>query len=38
MLLEVNGFEMCDLGMDVESLKFVEKTTETQSDIIALSL
>ena len=37
MLLEVNGFDMCDLGKDVDSLKFIEKTTETQSDIIALS-
>jgi len=37
MLLEVNGFEMCDLGKDVDSMKFIEKTTETQSDIIALS-
>jgi methanogenic corrinoid protein MtbC1 len=37
MLLEVNGFEMYDLGKDVDSMRFVEKTMETQSNIIALS-
>lgn len=37
MLMEANGFDICDLGKDVDSMKFIEKTTETQSDIIALS-
>jgi corrinoid protein of di/trimethylamine methyltransferase len=37
LLLEVNGFDTQDLGKDVESLKFIERATEVQADIMALS-
>ena len=37
MLMEANGFDIYDLGKDVDSMKFIEKTAETQSKIIALS-
>jgi len=37
LLLEVNGFDIYDLGKDVESMKFIERSTEVQADIIALS-
>ena len=36
-LLRVNGFEVYDLGKDVESMKIVEKALEVNADIIALS-
>jgi corrinoid protein of di/trimethylamine methyltransferase len=37
LLLEVNGFDAHDLGKDVESMKFVERATEVQANIMALS-
>ena len=37
VLLEVNGFDTYDLGKDVDSMKFIEKATETQANIVALS-
>jgi trimethylamine corrinoid protein len=37
LLLEVNGFETIDLGKDVESMKFIERATEAQANIMALS-
>lgn len=37
LLLEVNGFETIDLGKDVESMKFIERATEVQANIMALS-
>jgi corrinoid protein of di/trimethylamine methyltransferase len=37
LLLEINGFEVHDLGVDVDPLKFVLKAKEVQADIIALS-
>jgi len=37
LLLEANGFDIYDLGRDVDSMNFVEKGTEVQADIIALS-
>ena len=37
LLLEINGFEVHDLGVDVDPLKFVLKAREVQADIIALS-
>jgi trimethylamine corrinoid protein len=37
LLLEVNGFDTHDLGKDVESMKFIERGSELQADIIALS-
>ena len=37
LLLEINGFEVHDLGVDVDPLKFVQKAREVQADIIALS-
>jgi len=37
LLLEANGFDTYDLGRDVDSMKFIEKATEVQADIIALS-
>jgi len=37
LLLEANGFDTYDLGKDVDSMKFIEKATEVQADIIALS-
>jgi len=37
LLLEANGFDIYDLGRDVDSMKFIEKGTEVQADIIALS-
>jgi len=37
LLLEANGFNIYDLGRDVDSMKFIEKGTEVQADIIALS-
>ena len=37
LLLEVNGFDIDDLGKDVESMKFIERAQELQADIVALS-
>jgi methanogenic corrinoid protein MtbC1 len=36
-MLEVNGFKVHDLGVDVSAEKFVEKINEVQPDILALS-
>jgi len=36
-LLDSNGFEVIDLGVDVSKEKFIEKIKETNPDIIALS-
>jgi trimethylamine corrinoid protein len=37
LLLEVNGFDIDDLGKDVESMKFIERAQELQAGIVALS-
>jgi corrinoid protein of di/trimethylamine methyltransferase len=37
LLLEINGFEVHDLGVDVDPLKFVQKARDVEADIIALS-
>jgi methanogenic corrinoid protein MtbC1 len=37
LLLEVNGFDIYDLGKDVESMKFIERAAEVQANIMALS-
>ena len=37
LLFEISGFEVHDLGVDVDPLKFVGKAREVQADIIALS-
>lgn len=36
-MLDINGFEVYDLGVDVPAQKFVEKIEETQARIIGLS-
>lgn len=36
-MLEVNGFEVYDLGVDVPAEKFVEKIKETHASIVCLS-
>ncbi|NVM02499.1 MAG: cobalamin B12-binding domain-containing protein [Candidatus Helarchaeota archaeon] len=36
-MLEANGFEVLDLGVDVPADKFVEKVKEFKPDIVALS-
>ena len=36
-LLRSSGFEVHDLGVDVDAQKFVEKVKETNADILALS-
>lgn len=36
-MLDISGFEVYDLGVDVPAQKFVEKTQETQARIIGLS-
>ena len=36
-MLDINGFEVYDLGVDVPAQKFIEKTEETQAKIIGLS-
>ena len=36
-LLEVNGFEVFDLGVDVPASKFVEKIKETDASIVGMS-
>jgi len=37
MLLQVNGFEVYDLGRDVEIKRFIEKAQEVNADIIGTS-
>ena len=37
LLFEISGFEVHDLGVDVDPLKFVGKAREVQANIIALS-
>ncbi len=37
LLLEISGFEVHDLGVDVDPFKFVDKAKEVNADIIALS-
>ncbi len=36
-MLDINGFEVYDLGVDLPAQKFVEKIKETDADIIGLS-
>jgi 5-methyltetrahydrofolate--homocysteine methyltransferase len=36
-MLDVNGFEVHDLGVDVPAQKFVEKIKETGASIVGLS-
>jgi 5-methyltetrahydrofolate--homocysteine methyltransferase len=36
-MLDVNGFEVYDLGIDVPPQAFVDKITETQAPVVALS-
>jgi methanogenic corrinoid protein MtbC1 len=36
-MLDINGFEVSDLGVDVPPAKFVEKVKETGAKIVALS-
>jgi 5-methyltetrahydrofolate--homocysteine methyltransferase len=36
-MLDVNGFEVCDLGVDVPAEKFVERLRETGARIVGLS-
>jgi corrinoid protein of di/trimethylamine methyltransferase len=36
-MLSANGFEVYDLGIDIESSKFVSKAREHKADIVALS-
>jgi 5-methyltetrahydrofolate--homocysteine methyltransferase len=36
-MLDVNGFEVIDLGVDVPAAKFVEAVQENQADIVGLS-
>jgi len=37
LLLETSGFEVWDLGIDVDLFKFVDKANEVDADIIAIS-
>lgn len=37
LLLDISGFEVHDLGVDVDPLKFIQKAKDVQADIIALS-
>jgi len=37
LLLEISGFEVHDLGVDVDPLKFIRTAREVKADIIALS-
>ena len=37
LMLQVNGFEVYDLGVDVPSGKFIEKAKEVRANIIAMS-
>ena len=36
-MLDVNGFEVYDLGVDVPAQKFVEKIKDTGASIVGLS-
>jgi methanogenic corrinoid protein MtbC1 len=36
-MLDVNGFEVCDLGVDVPARTFVEKIIEFQPEVVGLS-
>jgi methanogenic corrinoid protein MtbC1 len=36
-MLDVSGFEVCDLGVDVPAQKFVEKIRQTNAPIVGLS-
>jgi len=36
-MLDVNGFEVCDLGIDVPAQKFVDKIEETKAEVVGLS-
>jgi methanogenic corrinoid protein MtbC1 len=36
-MLDVNGFEVCDLGIDVPAQKFVDKIEETKAEMVGLS-
>ena len=36
-MLSANGFEVFDLGIDIESSEFVTKAREYDADIVALS-
>ncbi len=36
-MLDVNGFEVYDLGVDIPSKQFIDKIKETDSNIVALS-
>jgi methanogenic corrinoid protein MtbC1 len=37
IMLEVNGFEVIDLGVGVEPLEFVKRARESDADIVAIS-
>lgn len=37
LLLEVNGFEVHDLGIDVPTMTFIEEAQQRRADVIALS-
>ncbi|MBC7219779.1 MAG: B12-binding domain-containing protein, partial [Hadesarchaea archaeon] len=37
LLLEVNNFEVYDMGRDVDSMAIIQKANEVKADIIALS-
>jgi corrinoid protein of di/trimethylamine methyltransferase len=37
LLFETSGFEVHDLGIDVDLFKFIDKASETNADIIAIS-
>ncbi len=37
VLFEINGFEVVDLGKDVDSMDFITKAEEVQADIIGMS-
>ena len=36
-MLDINGFEVLDLGVDVSPAKFVEATREFEADVVGLS-
>lgn len=36
-MLDISGFEVCDLGVDVPAEKFVDKIKETGTGVVALS-
>ena len=37
LMLEANGFEVIDLGVDVPSQTFIKKASETEADVIGMS-